>query len=193
MRIILASKSPRRKELLALLNVEYEVIVSEADETLEEGITIEEQAKRLSFIKAKTVFDETTGDRIVIGSDTMVIKNNKIYGKPKDREEAFKMLKELQGTNHKVITGLAILVEKNGEYKKYLDYDIADVYFKDISDEEINNWIDTGEAYDKAGAYAVQGKFMVFIEKFNGNFATVMGLPIHKLYDVIKKIYSKKE
>lgn len=188
MRIILASKSPRRKELLALLNVEYEVIVSEADETLEEGITIEEQAKRLSFVKAKTVFDETTGDRIVIGSDTMVIKNNKIYGKPKDREEAFKMLKELQGTNHKVITGLAILVEKNGEYKKYLDYDIADVYFKDISDEEINNWIDTGEAYDKAGAYAVQGKFMVFIEKFNGNFATVMGLPIHKLYDVIKKI-----
>jgi len=188
MRIILASKSPRRKELLGLLNVEYEVIVSEADETLEEGITIEEQAKKLSFIKAKTVFDETAGDRIVIGSDTMVIKDGIIYGKPKDREDAFNMLKKLQGTNHKVITGLAVLVEKQGRYEEYLDYDIADVYFKEMSDEEIYNWIDTGKAYDKAGAYAVQGEFMVFIEKFNGNFATVMGLPIHKLYDVIKKI-----
>lgn len=187
MRIILASKSSRRKELLALLNLEYEVIVSQADETLEEGITIEEQAKRLSFIKAKTVFDETTGDRIVIGSDTMVIKNQKIYGKPKDKEDAFKMLKKLQGTKHTVITGLAILVEKDGKYEEYLDYDIAEVYFKEISDEEIYNWIDTGKAFDKAGAYAVQGEFMVFIEKFNGNYATVMGLPIHKVYEILKK------
>ena len=187
MRIILASKSPRRKELLGLLNLEYEVIASKADEILEEGITIEEQAKRLSFIKAKKVFDETTGDRIVIGSDTMVIKNQKIYGKPKDKEDAFKMLKKLQGTKHTVITGLAILVEKDGKYEEYLDYDIAEVYFKEISDEEIYNWIDTGKAFDKAGAYAVQGEFMVFIEKFNGNYATVMGLPIHKVYDILKK------
>lgn len=188
MRLILASKSPRRKELLGMLNLEYEVIVSEADETLEEGIIIEEQAKRLSYIKAKTVFEQTTGDRIVIGSDTMVVKDGKIYGKPQDREDAFRMLKTLQGTKHQAITGLAILVEKDGKYEEYLDYDIAEVYFKEMSDEEINNWIDTGEAYDKAGAYAVQGKFMVFIEKFNGNYATVMGLPIHKVYDILKNI-----
>lgn len=188
MKIILASKSPRRKELMDMLNLEYEVIVSEADETLEEGLTIEEQAKRLSYIKAKTVFDETTGDRIVIGSDTMVIKDGKIYGKPKDREDAFNMLKKLQGTNHKVITGLAVLVQKDDKYEEYLDYDMADVYFKEMSDEEIYDWIDTGEAYDKAGAYAVQGKFMVFIEKFDGNFSTVMGLPIHKVYDILKNI-----
>ena len=96
MKIILASQSPRRKELMDLLNINYEIIVSNADETLEKGLTIEEQAKKLSYIKAKTVFDKTSGDRIVIGSDTMVVKNGKIYGKPKDNQDAFKMLKELK-------------------------------------------------------------------------------------------------
>lgn len=188
MKIILASKSPRRKELMDLLNVNYEVIVSDADETIEEGLTTEEQAKRLSYIKAKTVFDETTGDRIVIGSDTMVIKNGKVYGKPKNEEDAFRILQELKGTKHQVITGLAILVEKNGKYEEYLDYDIAEVYFKEMTNEEITNWIKTGKALDKAGAYAIQGEFMVFIEKINGNYATVMGLPIHKVYDILKNI-----
>ena len=188
MKIILASKSPRRKALMDMLNLKYEVIVSDADETLEEGLTIEEQAKRLSYIKAKTVFDETIGDRIVIGSDTMVIKDNKIYGKPKDEKDAFKILKELSGSKHQVITGLAILVEKNGECKQYLDYDITQVYFKDMTDEEIKNWISTGKAMDKAGAYAMQGEFAVFIEKINGNYNTVVGLPIHKVYDILKVI-----
>lgn len=188
MKIILASKSPRRKELMDMLNLKYEVIVSEAEETLEEGITAEEQAKRLSYIKAKTVFEETSGDRIVIGSDTMVIKNGKIYGKPKNEEDAFKILKELNGSKHQVITGLAILVEKNGKYEEYLEYDITEVYFKNMTDTEIKNWISTGQAMDKAGAYAVQGKFSVFIEKINGNYFTVMGLPIHKVYDILKII-----
>ena len=188
MRIILASKSPRRNELLDLLNLEYEIIVSDAEEVLEENLTVQEQAKNLSYIKAKTVFDETSGDRIVIGSDTMVIKDNKIYGKPKDEEDAFRMLKELKNSKHQVITGLAILVEKDGKYQEYIDYDMAEVYFKDMTDEEIKDWIKTGEALDKAGAYAVQGSFMIFIEKFNGNYATVMGLPIHKVYDIIKNI-----
>lgn len=188
MKIILASKSPRRKELMDMLNLKYEVIVSKADETLQGGLTVEEQAKRLSYIKAKTVFEETTGDRIVIGSDTMVIKNNKIYGKPKNEEDAFKTLKELNGTKHQVITGLAILVEKNGKYEEYLDYDITEVHFKNMTDTEIKNWISTGQAMDKAGAYAVQGEFSVFIEKINGNYSTVVGLPIHKVYDILKII-----
>lgn len=188
MEIILASKSPRRKELLNLLNIDYKIIVSDAEEILEDNLTIEEQAKKLSYIKAKTVFEKTSGDRIVIGSDTMVVKNNKIYGKPKDKQDAFYMLKELKNTNHKVITGLAILIEKDGKYEEYIDYDIAEVYFKDMTNEEITNWIKTGKALDKAGAYAVQDEFMVFIEKFNGNYATVMGLPIHKVYDVLKNI-----
>ena len=193
MKIILASKSPRRKELLDLLNLDYEIIVSEAEEILDKNLSIEEQSKKLSYIKAKTVFEQTKGDRIVIGSDTMVIKDNKIYGKPKNEENAFEMLKELKNSKHQVITGLAILVEKDGIYEEYIDYDMAEVYFKDISDEEIKNWINTGEAIDKAGAYAVQGQFMVFIEKFNGNYATVMGLPIHKVYDILKRIVNREE
>lgn len=188
MKIILASKSPRRKELMDMLNLKYEVIVSKADETLEKGISIEEQAKRLSYIKARTVFDETIGDRIVIGSDTMVIKDNKIYGKPKDEKDAFKILKELNGSKHQVITGLAILVEKDGKYEEYLDYDITQVHFKNMTDTEIKNWISTGKAMDKAGAYAIQGEFAVFIEKINGNYSTVVGLPIHKVYDILKVI-----
>lgn len=187
MKIILASKSPRRKELLDLLNVEYEVMVSDVDETLQEELTIEEQAKRLAYRKAKTVFDKTTGDRIVIGSDTMVMKNNKIYGKPKSKENAFEMLKELKNTKHEVITGLAILVEKDGKQEEHIEYDKTEVYVKDMLQEEIKKWIQTGEAMDKAGAYAIQGEFAVFIEKIKGNYTTVMGLPIHKVYDILKK------
>ena len=111
MRIILASQSPRRKELLNLMNVKYEVIVSNVDEKLEKGITIEDQVKRLSYIKAKAVFDETIGDRVVIGADTMVFKDGKIYGKPKDEEDAKKMLFKFKNSNVKVITGLSVLVE----------------------------------------------------------------------------------
>jgi len=187
MKIILASKSPRRKELLDLLNIDYEIIVSDADEILEDNLKIEEQVKKLSYIKSKTVFDKTSGDRIVIGSDTMVVKNNKIYGKPKDEKDAFNMLKELKNSKHEAITGLAILVEKDGKYEEYIDYDIAEVYFKDMTDEEIKNWINTGKSLDKAGSYAVQDEFIVFIEKFNGNYSTIMGLPIHKVYDILKK------
>lgn len=191
MRVILASQSPRRKELLGLTNIDFEVIVSKADETLDEGLTIEQQAQRISYIKAKTVFDETKGDRIVIGSDTMVIKDGKIYGKPHNDDEAFEMLKELNNDKHKVITGLAILVERNGEYTQYLDYDITDVYFGNMTDEEIWNWIHTGEAQDKAGAYAVQGEFMIHIDKIDGNYASVMGLPIHKVYKILKEELNK--
>lgn len=97
------------------------------------------------------------------------------------------MLKELKNTKHQAITGLAILIEKDGKYEEYLDYDMAEVYFKDMTDEEITNWINTGKALDKAGAYAVQDEFIVFIEKFNGNYSTVKGLPIHKVYDILKK------
>lgn len=188
MKIILASKSPRRRELLDLLKLKYEVIVSNTEEKIEEELSIEEMAKKLSHIKAKTVFDETVGDRIVIGSDTMVVKDGKIYGKPKDKEDAYKILQELNGQKHQVITGLAILVERDNKFEEYLDYDITDVYFKNMDEKEIKDWIATGEAMDKAGAYAIQGSFSVFIEKINGNYASVMGLPVHKVYEILKKI-----
>ena len=104
-----------------------------------------------------------------------------------EKSEKGILKKILKNKKHEVITGLAILIEKDGIYEEYIDYDTAEVYFKDMSDEEIINWINTGKALDKAGAYAVQGEFMVFIEKFNGNYSTIMGLPIHKVYDILKK------
>ena len=120
MKYILASKSPRRKELMDLMGLKYEIIVSNADETFENGLSIEEQSKRLGYIKAKAVFDKTSGDRIVIGSDTMVLKEGKVYEKPKDKEDAIRMLNELKNSKHTVITSLAILAEK--EWRIYRIY-----------------------------------------------------------------------
>lgn len=188
MNLILASGSPRRRELLEMMNLDFKVIVSNSDETFEKGLTIEEQSKRLAYIKAKAVFDETQGDREVIGSDTMVIKGNKIYGKPHTKQEAMEMLRDLSDSKHQVITSICVLSEKNGVYKEQIDYDIADVYFKKMTDEEIESWIEKDKPYDKAGGYAVQSAFGVHIDKINGNFFTVMGLPIHKLYDMLKNI-----
>lgn len=187
MKVILASKSPRRKELMDLLDIDYKVIVSNADETLEEGLSSKEQSKRLGYIKAKAVFDETEGDRIVIGSDTMVLKNDKIYGKPKDKQDAINMLNDLKNSKHEVFTSVVILVQKGNEYKEYIDCDITNVYVSDITDEEIEDWIESGKAYDKAGAYAMQEKFGVFIDKIEGNYSTVIGLPINKVYKILKE------
>lgn len=188
MRVILASGSPRRKELMDMLGIDYEVIVSNVEETLEGGLSFEEQSKKLGYIKAKAVFDETSGDRIVIGSDTMVAKDDTIYGKPKDKQDAIEMLNELKNNKHQVFTSLAILVQKGDNYKEYIDCDITDVYFSDIIDKEIEKWVDSGEAYDKAGAYGIQSsKFAVFIDKIEGNYEAIVGLPIHKVYNILKK------
>ena len=193
MKVILASQSPRRKDLMDLLNINYEIKVSNVDETFEEGLTIEEQSKRLAYIKAKTIFDTTTGDRIIIGSDTMVIKNGKIYGKPVDRQDAINMLKELKNAKHQVITSLCVLIQDGENYLESIDYDVADVYIKDMTDEEIEKWVDDGKPLDKAGAYAIQSQFCVYVDRIDGNYTTVVGLPMHKLYDVIKEYKNRIE
>lgn len=191
MRVILASSSPRRKELLKSITEDFEVIISDSDESFQEGLTIEEQSKRIAYLKAKTVFDQTQGDRIVIGADTMVLKDRAIYGKPKDKQEAYEMLSDLQNAMNEVITGVSIIVEKDGEQKEYNDYDIAKVYIVSMKDREIQDWVNSGKAMDKAGAYAVQEEFSKYIEKIEGNYATVVGLPIHKVYQVIKQYLEK--
>ena len=187
MNIILASGSPRRKELLGYITKDFEVIVSNADESFKEGLTIQEQSKRIAYLKAKEVFDKTTGDRIIIGSDTLVLKNGKHYGKPKDKQEAFKMISELQNDVHEVITSLCVIIEKDGKKDVITDYDITRVYLSKIDEKEINEWIESGEAMDKAGAYAIQGQFSKFIVKFEGSYNSVVGLPVQKLYQIIKK------
>lgn len=182
MKIILASKSPRRKDLMDLLDIDYEVMVSNAEETLENGLSILEQIKRLAYIKAKTIFEQTEGERIVIGADTIVVKDSKIHGKPKDRKEAYNMLQQLKNGKHQVISSICIIENE----EEYISYDITDVYVKNMTDKEINNWLDKNEYLDKAGAYAIQGGFAKHIEKIDGNYSTVVGLPIHKVYDRLK-------
>lgn len=189
MKIILASGSPRRKELLKLIVPEFEIIVSGAEEKVKEKMTPEDQATILAYLKAKNVFDETKGDRIVIGSDTVVARNSKIYGKPKNREHAKQMIKELlEGDkSHYIITGLSIIIQKDGEYKEYKTFDKVKVHLKNMTDAEIEKWLDTGNAMDKAGAYGIQNEFCVFVEKIDGNYSSVVGLPTHKVYDIIKE------
>ena len=187
--IILASQSPRRKELLELITKKFKIIPSTEKEVLDEKLSIEEQIKELSYTKAKNVFEKTNGNRIVIGADTVVTKNGKIYGKPKNELQAKEMIKELlQGNKmHYIITGLSVLIQINDKYTEYKTYDKVKIYLKDILDDEIQKWIDTGKAMDKAGAYGIQDEFSVFIDKIEGNYTTAVGLPIHKLYDIIKK------
>lgn len=187
MRIILASGSPRRKELLELIISKFEIIESKAEEKLIEGLSVEEQATNLAYQKAKLVFSQTDGNRIVIGADTIVVKNGKIYGKPKDEKQAKEFIKELiEGDKaHYIITGLSILTEKDGQTKEYKTYDKVKVHLKNISDEEIEKWLQTGNAMDKAAAYGIQNEFCVFVEKIEGNYTTAVGLPTHKVYDII--------
>ena len=191
MKVILASKSPRRKEIMNLLGIRYETMVSDINEKLKEGLTVEEQSKRLAYLKAKAVFDKTSGDRIVIGADTLVVKNGNLYGKPKNRKDAINMINNLKNDKHQVITSFAILIEENGLYKEHIDYDIANIYVSNITQKEIEEWIDTGNAYDKAGAYAIQLEFSKFIERIEGNYHTIVGLPINKIYSILKQYHLK--
>lgn len=188
MKLILASKSPRRRELLSMITNNFDVVVSNAEEVIDSKLTSEEQVKHLAHIKAKEVFDKTNniGDRIVIGSDTIVVKDGNIYGKPKDHDDALRMLKFLKNAKHQVMTSLCIFIQKDNKITEINDVDIANVYINDISENELEDWLATNEAYDKAGAYAIQGKFSIFIEKIEGNYYTIVGLPINKVYNIIK-------
>lgn len=187
MKVILASKSPRRAALLDLIKMDFEVMTSDYEEKLETKSDIEGLSKKLAFEKALSVFNNTQGDRVIIGADTVVVKNEKIYGKPKDRKDAIKMLKELRNSYHTVYTSLAILIEDKGQYKEYQEISKTLIKVGNITDEEILEYIDEEEPYDKAGAYAIQSSFCKFIEKIDGNYMSVIGLPVDKVYKILKE------
>ena len=187
MKIILASQSPRRAALLDLAKIEYEVIPSNFEEKIKNNLNIEEQSKELAYGKAKDVFNNTQGDRVIIGADTFVVKNNKIYGKPGNRAEAIKMLKEIQGGVHFVYTSIAVLIEHKDEYKEYKEVYKTDIKVSSMSDEEIIEYVDSEQPYDKAGAYAIQSCFSVFITRIDGNYMTTVGLPIDRIYRILKE------
>ena len=187
MKIILASGSPRRKELLDLMKLNYEVIISDVNENMSQKLSYKNLAKNLSYIKAEDVFNKTNGERLIIGADSMVVFGSKIYGKPKNEDDAYNMLKSLSNKWHKVITGLSVIIEKNNEIKKYSTFEVTKVKFCKLNNDMIKKYLSFNEYNDKAGAYAIQGYFGTFVEKINGNYFNVVGLPINKLFKILHK------
>lgn len=187
MKIILASSSPRRKELMDLAKFDYEILTGNVDETCNNNLSIEEQSKDVAYRKAKFVYDNTQGDRVVIAGDTLVVKDDKVYGKPKDIEDAVEMLRELQGKKNYIYTSIAVLIEQRGKEKEYNELHRTVVYVKPMNDIEIAQYIESDKPFDKAGSYAIQGLFSIFIEKIEGNYTSALGLPIQRIYEILKE------
>jgi septum formation protein len=180
-KFILASKSPRRHELLEFLLEDFSIESSDIEEIIDESLSNEEVVMDLALQKAQDISNRNK-DSYVLGFDTLVILDGKPLGKPRDINEAFEMLSALRGRTHRVLTGCAIVMN---DYKDTF-YEFADVTFSDISDEEIYSYIETKEPMDKAGSYGIQKHGAKFVTKVNGDFYTVMGMPIHKLYERLK-------
>lgn len=195
-KMILASASPRRRELLARVGMEFEVMPSDAEEKTENGSPAG-MVRELSRMKALAVFQKLSGEEkaqsLVIGADTVVALDNNIMGKPKNREDAVKMLSALQGRTHQVYTGITLIWQegKSMAEKEISFYEETSVTMFPMTPEEIEEYVATGEPMDKAGAYGIQGKFAAYIKGISGDYYNVVGLPIGRLYQEVKKIYEK--
>lgn len=181
MRIVLASASPRRRELLAQLGWEFEVIVSDVEELITKTLPCE-VVEELSYIKAKDVFEKTEGDVLVIGSDTVVAYGDKILGKPKDRQDAAETLAMLAGNGHHVYTGVTLFKREGEQVSSKTFHEATGVEFYSMTPEEIAWYVGTGECDDKAGSYAIQGLGGRFVKSIEGDYNNVVGLPIARLY-----------
>lgn len=181
-KIILASQSPRRCELLSYLELSFDIAAADVDERICQRIPIEEAIMQLAAKKAKAI-SEKHPESIVIGADTVVVIEDEILGKPKNEEDAVSMLKKLSGKTHQVITGVCILL--NDHCDQF--YNMTNVTFYPLEEEEILHYVESKDPLDKAGAYAIQGKSSVFIEKIDGDYYSVMGLPIAQLKQHLKK------
>jgi len=185
-KIVLASRSPRRIEILEGLGLEIQIIPSNIEEKVPEGGTPEGIAVHLALQKARDVADRLEFPAVVIGADTIVVLDGEIMGKPRDAGQAFDMLSKLMGREHTVITGIALVDSSEGI--QLTGYQSTGVRMKNVDNERIWKYIKTGEPLDKAGAYAVQGKASVFVESIDGCFFNVMGLPVSKLDDMFCSI-----
>lgn len=182
--MILASKSPRRKEILEKIGFNIKISVDEIEEKSQQK-TLEEQIKEISYKKVIGVAKRNK-EEYVVGADTLVVIGEEILGKPKDKDEARKMLKKLSGKQHQVLTAFTFLnIDKN---IKIIECVKNKVYFKKITDEEIEWYLAKNEYIDKAGAYGIQGKAAIFIEKIEGDYYSIMGFPIEKFIDCLNKI-----
>ena len=186
-RIILASASPRRKELLSQVGVVFEVIPSMEEEICKE----KEPAKLVELLarqKAESVAAGVTGEYIVIGSDTVVTKDGEVLGKPSDKEEAFRMLYSLQGATHQVYSGVALVSCQNGE-KEIRSFSVmTEVEVLPMEKQQIEGYIATGDCMDKAGAYGIQGCFAEYIKGIHGDYYNVVGLPLSRLMQELRRL-----
>ncbi|PMP72499.1 MAG: septum formation protein Maf [Calditerrivibrio nitroreducens] len=184
-KIILASGSPRRRELFTRLGINFQYTTSATKEEFNENEPIEQQVMKVAAMKAYDVariYDEA----FIVAADTIVYCENRILGKPRDVKDAQDMLNFLSGKMHEVITGVVVINKNHNIHEQF--YDKTEVYFKKLNNEMINWYIDSEEPMDKAGAYAIQGKGSLFVEKIIGNYDTVVGLPVGKLLEVFAKL-----
>ncbi|MCR4428301.1 MAG: Maf family protein [Caldiserica bacterium] len=189
-KLFLASSSPRRRSLIKLLGWDFSIIPSRVKEEILPGELPEVACQRLALDKAiKGASQVKSG--IVLGCDTIVVLDSEFLGKPKDPDEAFSMLKKLSGKKHRVLTGLALLDTETSQI--LTDFEETLVYFRELEDREIENYVKSGEPLGKAGAYAIQGKAAVFVERIEGCFYNVVGLPLYRLHMLLKKIGMKVE
>lgn len=183
--LILASQSPRRKEILEMIGITFSIEVANVDETmnLDNDLTIEIQ--KLAYKKAKAIADKQSNS-VVVGADTIVVIDNEVLGKPINEEDAYKMLQQLSGRMHQVITGVCVL--NQGVSTTF--FNSSDVVFNEMTDEEIWKYIKSKEPMDKAGAYGIQGIGGCFIKEIKGDFYSIMGLPLSSLYKILINIYA---
>lgn len=189
-RIILASKSPRRQELLRLGGIEYEVEVSGEEEIIKSHIP-HEVVEELSLQKARAVYNaqKDKGNIIVIGADTVVAYQGQILGKPEDKEDARRMLTMLSGATHEVYTGVTIIWKDDSDTTRLNTFsECTRVTFYPLDDMEISSYIDSGDPMDKAGAYGIQSGAARYVEKIDGDYNNVVGLPLARLYHELKKM-----
>lgn len=182
MNVILASQSPRRRELLGLFRIPFQVKVADIDESMEPGADPAAQVALVSRRKAEAI--ERNTDDIIIAADTIVVCDGEILGKPQSEADAFRMLKLLSGRSHQVMTGLTVI---RGD-RCISGTEITDVVFRELSDSEIRRYIATNEPMDKAGSYGIQGGASLFVEKISGDYFNVVGLPVCRLGLVLQQL-----
>jgi septum formation protein len=186
--MILASRSPRRAELLQRMGFSFEVMVGEVSENLDHSLGPEQQVLRLSVQKAESILHRVH-EGLIIGADTIVYLEGEILGKPKDPQEASIMLNKLSGKIHQVFTGFT-LIQIGG--KRYSDLETTSVFFRNLEEWEIQAYVETGNPMDKAGGYGIQDQSGLFVEKIEGCFYNVVGFPITKFYNGLKVLYDTK-
>jgi septum formation protein len=183
-RIVLASQSPRRKQLLEWAEISFDVIVKETDEAFGPELAITDVPVHIARNKALAVQAELSHDRIVLAADTIVVLNGQVIGKPVSRDNAVEILSALSGNNHQVITG--VVIRRGAEETSFAD--VTEVYFHSLTRQEIEFYVDKYKPYDKAGAYAIQEWIgVVGIKSINGDFYNVMGLPVSRVVRELKK------